>query len=181
MASTKEAAAKIFEGFERSNGTFRDDRLVDEDTIASHRQLTGSDRQQSDNVDRAVSQLIAAIGSDIEHSVIVNAPNPDRSSRSYHFAVFSPELLGYVEFTSAGEDPKILVRTVPRSSITEIEIRSAKDYRSDEDGSLVFVVNYASGITLDIRERDNDGKDVSVTKTWLQELLESLRRDLASV
>lgn len=176
MASTEKTAAKILKGFEQSNRTFSDDRLVDEDTLKSYGKLSGQDLKQADNVDRAISQLIAAVGSDIEHAMIVNAPNNDRD---YHFAVFSRGLLGYVAFTSSGEDPHILVRAVPRSSITELEVRAAKDYRSDE-GSPVFVVKYASGITLDIRERDSDGLNVPAPGIWLQELLDGLRKDLAA-
>ncbi|KRE61783.1 hypothetical protein ASG92_20575 [Arthrobacter sp. Soil736] len=179
MESTEQAAAKILKGFERSNGTFNNHRLVDEDTIKSHGKLSGYDEQHAENVNRAISQLIAAVGSDIEHATIVNAPNSNPASRDYHFAVFSRGILGYVEFTSAGADPQILVQAVPRSSITEIEIRGAKDYRSDK-GSPVFVAKYANGITLDIRERDDYGLNVPEPGPWVHELLDSLRKDLAA-
>lgn len=180
MASTSEAAAKILEGFEHSNGTFSDIRMVDKDTIESYGKLSGPDLEQAKNVDRAVSQLVAAVGTEIKHSAIVNAPSSDPQSRSYHCAVFGAGVLGYVEFASAGNDPKILVQVVPRSSITGIEVRAAKNYHKDKGDSLVFVVKYTSGIKLDIRQRDSDGVNVPEEGAWVQDLLDGLREDLAA-
>lgn len=178
MQSNEAAAARILRGFEQSNLTFHEDMETDRNTIEQYRQLSGDDRRQAKNVDRAVAQLLAAVGPDIEHALIVNAPDPDRSKRVYSFAVFSESLLGFVEFTPADEDPQILVRAVPRRSISEIEVRRAPENR--DEGSLVLVVKYASGITLDVRDRDRDGKSIEPTRSWLQELLLSLRADLAA-
>lgn len=179
MANSEKAAAKIIEGFRQSNGNFHRDQLADENTVNRFRELSGRDAVRADKIGRAISQLIAAVGSDIEHAVIVNAPKgAPGADNDYHCAVFSRELLGYIAFTTSGPDPQILVRTVPRSSIAEIEVRAAKDYRS-ENGRLVFVAKYASGITLDVRERDADGQDVGEPGPWIQELLDDLREDLA--
>jgi hypothetical protein len=179
MESTSEAAAKIFRGLEQSNLTFREDREHDARTLERQRQLVGDDRRQAKNVDRAVSQLVAAVGPDIEHALIANSPDPEREKRIYSFAVFSQSLLGFVEFMPASDDPQILVRAVPRSSIIEIEVRQAQENR--DEGSLVLVVKYASGITLDIRGRGREGQNVEPSGSWLHELLGSLREDLAAV
>lgn len=180
MANSEKAAAKIIEGFRQSNGNFHRDQLGDENTLKNHGKLSGRDKDRANVIDRAISQLIAAVGSDIEHAVIVNAPKgAPGNDNLYHCAVFSRELLGYIEFMTSGPDPQILVRTIPRNSITEIEVRAAKDYRAD-NGRLVFVVKYASGIRLDIRERDADGQDVGEPRPWIRELLDGLREDLAA-
>lgn len=108
-----------------------------------------------------------------------SARDEDQDSRIYQFAVYGAGILVYIEIQSFGTDPQILVRAVPRSSIAEIEVRASKDYRKDE-GSQVFVAKYRGGITLDIRERDIDGLNVAASGPWMQQLLESLRKDLAS-
>jgi hypothetical protein len=178
MQSNEAAAAKILRGFEQSNVTFYEDMDHDRNTIERHGQLTGGDRRQAKNVDRAVSQLVAAVGPEIEYALIVNAPDPDRDKRVYSFAVFSRALLGFVEFRPADEDPQIVVRAVSRRSIEEIEVRQAPKNR--DEGSLVLLVKYASGIALDVRDRDREGMNVEPTRSWLQELLVSLRADLAA-
>lgn len=180
MTSTQEAATKILEGFKQSNGTFNRDQSHDERTTKRHGELAGTDLDHANVISQAVSQLVAAVGTEIEYSAIVNAPTGAPGNPfDYHCAVFSRGLLGYIEFTTGGTDPQLLVRTVPRSSITEIEVRAAKDYRS-EQGSLVFIVKYASGLVLDIRERDSEGHNVSTPGPWLQELFDALREDLAA-
>ena len=42
------------------------------------------------------------------------------------------------------------------------------------------VVHYANGIKLDIRQRDADGHNAASPGTWIEELLDSLRQDLAA-
>lgn len=71
------------------------------------------------------------------------------------------------------------MRTIPRNSIIEIQIRAAKDHRK-ENGRLVYFVKYVNGPTLDIRERNSDGQDVAEPGAWLQQLLDDLREDLAA-
>lgn len=181
MASAKEAAAKkILDGFKQSNRVFDEHLEHDENTLRTHSKLSGQDREHANNVNAAVSQLIDAVGTDIGHSMIISNPKlEDQDSRIYEFAVFGEGILGYVKFQGFGPDPEILVKAVPRSSITEIEVRASKDYRNDE-GSQVFVAKYRGGIALEIRERDIDGLNASASGSWMQELLESLRKDLAS-
>lgn len=177
MTDTQAAAERIIQGFRESNGYYNDVRNVDEDTLKRRNELFGDQLVASKNFDRAISQLIAAVGTEIEHAFIVNAPTA--AQRDYHCAVFGPDLLGYVEFTTTGADPRILVRTVARRSISEIEIRAAQDYR-DGRGSSVIVAKYASDISLDIRQRDEQGQNAPVTEAWLNEILNGLRKDLAA-
>lgn len=180
MTSTAQAAARIDEGFRQSNGNFDRDRLHNENTFKRSGRLSDESEIRAEVIKRAVSQLIAAVGPDIEHAVIVNDPKGASGvAKDYCCAVFGRDLLGYIEFTTSQSDPQLLVRTVSRRSITEIEIREAKDYESDR-GHFVFVVHYANGIKLDIRQRDADGQNEANPGAWIEELLITLRQDLAN-
>lgn len=178
MTSTNGAAAKIIEGFRQSNGTFHRERLHDENTLSRQAELHGRDHDVAVIIGRVLSQLIAAVGNDIEHAVIVNAPTGAPGGPfDYHCAVFSHDLLAYIEFTTAGVDPQLLVRVIPRRTLAEIEIRAAKDYNSG-GGPLVLVARYDCGITIDIRERGTEGQDIAEPRPWLDEILKDLRKDL---
>jgi hypothetical protein len=179
MATSEKAATKIIDGFRKSNETFDREWGRLETFQKQHGALSFDDQDLVDPIDRAISQLVAAVGEDIGHALIVNAPKgPPGYALEYHCAVFGKGVLAYVVFSNASRDPEILVRTIPRSSITEIQVRSAKDYRN-ENGCLVYVVKYTNGPTLDIRERNSEGQDVAEPGAWLQELLDDLREDLA--
>lgn len=180
MATSEKAATKIIEGFGRSNETFNREWVRLEANLAQHGKLSFDDQDLADPIDHAISQLVAAVGEDIDHALIVNAPKgPPGYALEYHCAVFGKGVLAYVEFSNESRDPEIIVHTIPRTTITEIQVRAAKDYRN-ENGRLVYVVKYANGPTLDIRERNSEGQDVAEPGAWLQQLLDDLREDLAA-
>lgn len=175
MADTQSAADRIIQGFRESNGYYNDVRRNDEQTMELRGELEGQHLVASENFGRAISQLIAVVGTDIEHAFIVNTPS--YSKPEYHCAVFGPDILGYIEFTPTLSDPQILVRAVPRRSITEFEVRAAQSYK-DNCGPSVIVAKYANGLSLDIRQRDDTGQSGPVTEPWLNEVLDGLRKDL---
>lgn len=165
-----ETAKMIFELLEESDSTFQALRANDASMIERNGKLSGLDADHARVVDAAVSQLIAALGPDIEHAfVLSNKELGNASEREYEFVAFSDTLMAEVKFNTVSADPVIIVTARPRRSLVALEVRGARNYQTGK-GSLAVKAHYSHGGTLFVRASE---------PKWLDDLLPGLRRDLA--